>query len=130
MDLDLAPDLFTPGIVIGFDMPIVQLLTLLVSDSNPDSDPKMLDSDSDSRKLRWIRIHVDSDSRQVDSDLDSDSRCPDSHITGANIPMDWIVLSADPGDGTGLVQRLSIHTQSAKEMCEMHLLDHKVTCCY
>ncbi len=25
VDLDLAPNLFTPGIVIGFDLPIVQL---------------------------------------------------------------------------------------------------------
>ena len=48
-----------------------------------DSDSKLLDSDSDSRKLRWIRTRVDSDSRQVDSD--PDSRCPDSDITGVNI---------------------------------------------
>ncbi len=74
VDLDLAPNLFAPGIRIGINLPTV-LLTLVVSDSNPDSDSKLLDSDS--RKLRWIRIGVDSNSRQVDSD----SRCPDSHIT-------------------------------------------------
>ncbi len=56
---------------------------MTVSDSNPDSDSKQLDSDldSDSRKMRWIRICVDSDSRLLDWDPDSDSRCPDSHIT-------------------------------------------------
>ncbi len=55
-----------------------------MSDSNPDSDSKQLDSDSDldSRKMRWIRIRVDSDSSPLDSDPDSDLRCPDSHITG------------------------------------------------
>ncbi len=57
---------------------------LNVSDSNPDSDSKQLDSDSDSRKIRWIRIRVDSDSRLLDSDPDSDSRCLDSHITVSN----------------------------------------------
>ncbi len=45
------------------------------------ADHKLLDSDSDldSRKLRWIQIRVDSDSRQVDSD--SASRSLDSHIS-------------------------------------------------
>ncbi len=57
-----------------------------MSDSNPDSDSKQLDSDSDSRKMRWIRIHVDSDSSLLDSDPNSDSRFPDSHIT------DWYCL--------------------------------------
>ncbi len=50
-------------------------------DSNPDSDSKQLDSDSDSRKKRWIRIQPDSDSSFLDSDPDSDSRRLDSHIT-------------------------------------------------
>ncbi len=52
-------------------------------DSNLNSDSKLSDSDpdSDSRKLRWIRIHVDLDSRKVDSDPGSDSRCLDSHVT-------------------------------------------------
>ncbi len=59
-----------------------------MSDSNPDSDSKQLDSDS--RKIRWIRIRVDSDSSLLDSDSDpdSDSRCPDSHITGRNMTWD------------------------------------------
>ncbi len=48
--------------------------------SNPDSDSKQLDSDSDSRKKGWIRMQPDLDSRC----LDSDSRCLDSHITGPN----------------------------------------------
>ncbi len=51
-----------------------------MSDSNQDLDSKQLDSDSDSRKMRWIRIYVDSDLSLLDSD--PDSRCPDSHITG------------------------------------------------
>ncbi len=55
-----------------------------MSDSNLDSDLKQLDSDTDSRKMRWIRIRVDSDSSLLDSDPDSDSRCPDSHITGSH----------------------------------------------
>ena len=49
------------------------------SDSNPDSDLNPdsrlfgLDSDSvsDSIKYRWNRIHLDSDSRYLDSDPDS-----------------------------------------------------------
>ncbi len=50
-------------------------------DSNPDSDSNQLDSDLDSRKKGRIRIQLDSDSSCLDSDPDSDSRCPDSHIT-------------------------------------------------
>ncbi len=33
------------------------------------------------RKKGWIQIQLDSDSRCLDSDPDSDSRWPDSHIT-------------------------------------------------
>ncbi len=61
-----------------------------MSDSNPDLDSNL--SDSDSRKLRWIRIRVDSDSRQADSD--PDSRCPDSHITGMGQSL-RLMISAD-----------------------------------
>ena len=38
---------------LGFNYAIE--FTLTVSDSNPASDSKQLDSDSDSRKMRWIR---------------------------------------------------------------------------
>ncbi len=51
-------------------------------DSNPDSDSKQLDSDSDSRKIGWIRIQLDLDLRCLDSDPDSDLRCLELHITG------------------------------------------------
>ena len=66
----------------------------LDSDSDSELESKNPDSDSrkkrwirirvrirDSRKIRWIQIHVDSDSRLLDSDLVSDLRCSDSHIT-------------------------------------------------
>ena len=80
-DSDLNPD-------TQKDHGMMWSLTLVVPDSNPDSDSRL--SDSDSRKLRWIRIRVDSHSRQADSDPGSDLRCPDSHITGpyvdANTP--------------------------------------------
>ncbi len=59
-------------------------VTLIVADSNPDSDSKQFDSDLDSRKIRWIRIYEDFDSRLLESDPDSDLRCPDWHITAKN----------------------------------------------
>ena len=36
---------------------------------------------------------MDSDSRQVDSDPDSDSRCPDSHITGQGVYLRLLVMA-------------------------------------
>ncbi len=64
-------------------------------DSNPDSDSKQLDldSDSDSRKKGWIRIQLDSNLRCLDSDPDSDSRCLDSHITDVDNKSHCLVLS-------------------------------------
>ncbi len=47
-----------------------------------DSNSKQLDSGSDSRKMRRIRIDVNLDSGLLDSD--PDSRCPDLHITDMN----------------------------------------------
>ncbi len=54
-------------------------------DSNPYSDSKQLDPDLDldSRKKGWIRIQLHSDSTCLDSGPDLDSRCLDSHITAS-----------------------------------------------
>ncbi len=75
-------------------------------DSNPDSDSKQLDPDSDSRKTGWIRIQLDSDSRCLDSDPDSDSRCLDSHITGGNCnPCQYLHENKNSRDKHYLAQR-------------------------
>ncbi len=55
----------------------------LDSDLNPDSELFGLILDSESRINGWVRIQLDSDSRFLDSDLDS--WYPDSHITGSNV---------------------------------------------
>ena len=61
-------------------------------DLDLDSDCEKLNLDSDSRKLRPIRIRVDSDLRQVDS------KCPDSHITVMNLCQE-IALHIDTRKG-------------------------------
>ena len=48
-----------------------------------ESEPESEFSKGTGITLGWIRIRVDLDSRQSDSD--PDSRCPDSHITGWSI---------------------------------------------
>ncbi len=60
-----------------------------------DFDSSLLDSGLDS-DLRCPDSHImDFDSSLLDSDLDSDLRCPDSHITGTDVPLPhFISMSA------------------------------------
>ena len=94
--MDLNPD-------SRFLVPITPLLILIFStstitlalqppgafydqlDSNLDSDSKHFNSDSDSRKKGWMQIQLDSVSKCLESN--SDSTCPDSHITSGSDTM-------------------------------------------